>query len=431
MGSKGISATQLESWNNGILPGGFIRGNNNETGTSIPKAYVNYIFLDEQFKFAGGGWSRVGASGTVKQHWTDGLQNINVPKNGYLFVYVSNESNFNVFFDNLQVVHTKGTLAEETHYYPFGLVMSGISSKAAGGVENKKKFNGIELNTDFDINSYDAFYRNYDPQIGRFWQIDPKPNEMISSYAGMINNPVRFMDPLGDTVRVSIGGNDYYIDRLKNGGVGYFGSDGKQYTGDLDDFSQSVLDAVNVMAGANDEKVQTRLNTVLGGKKIITIQEGGVNDFSVDEKTGNATLTWSNTNNNGIRLNNGGDIEKPGAWSKYTRDKDLVLGHELLGHGYQFQKNMLNHDRMEPAIRDGFRVIGWAKKVEADAVNIANRIALTTGRPQMVLPVYTEIMQGKDGRYSVLHHMIPSNYFIDNQSSQVPSNYRFYYNSEQ
>jgi RHS repeat-associated protein len=94
-------------------------------------------------------------------------------------------------------------LIEETHYYPFGLTMAGISSKSAGKLENKNKFNGIELNNDFDLNIYDAFYRNLDPQIGRFWQVDPKPTDMESPYAGLGNNPIFNIDPLGDTVILS------------------------------------------------------------------------------------------------------------------------------------------------------------------------------------------------------------------------------------
>ncbi|MEI9811044.1 MAG: RHS repeat-associated core domain-containing protein [Bacteroidota bacterium] len=79
--------------------------------------------------------------------------------------------------------------------------MSGISSKALnfGNPENKAKFNSIEQNNDFDLNMYDAHFRNLDPQIGRFWQLDPKPTEMVSSYAAMLNNPILFSDPLGDT----------------------------------------------------------------------------------------------------------------------------------------------------------------------------------------------------------------------------------------
>jgi len=66
--------------------------------------------------------------------------------------------------------------------------MAGISSKAAGKLENKFKYNGIEHNTDFDLNMYDAFYRNLDPQIGRFWQIDPKSIDEVSPYSAMLNN---------------------------------------------------------------------------------------------------------------------------------------------------------------------------------------------------------------------------------------------------
>ncbi len=80
--------------------------------------------------------------------------------------------------------------------------MAGISSKAANSLENKAKFNGIEHNNDLDLNMYDAFYRNLDPQIGRFWQVDPKPNENFSPYAAMANNPILYSDPLGDTTWV-------------------------------------------------------------------------------------------------------------------------------------------------------------------------------------------------------------------------------------
>ena len=107
-----------------------------------------------------------------------------------------------VFFDNLQVTHVRGPMLEETHYYPFGLAMAGISSKAAnfGQPENKKKYNGIEFDNDLDLNTYEAFFRELDPQIARWWQIDPKIDNMEawSPYASNYDNPIRYDDPLGD-----------------------------------------------------------------------------------------------------------------------------------------------------------------------------------------------------------------------------------------
>jgi RHS repeat-associated protein len=150
-----------------------------------PKAYINWMLFDERFNpdSANSGFDAVDNTADVLKTHT---QAITVGKSGFLYVWVSNASNQDVFFDNLQVIHNKGPLLEETHYYPFGLTMAGISSKAAGKLENKtNKFQGQELDDDLGINYYGFKWRNHDPQIGRFIQIDPLSDKYVhnSTYA--------------------------------------------------------------------------------------------------------------------------------------------------------------------------------------------------------------------------------------------------------
>ncbi len=192
---------------------------NNEPNTGVrPKAYINWILFDEQFRVVSGssGFSMVSDANVV---YTHPAQSVGVTRNGYLYVYCSNESNTDVFFDNLQVIQTRGPLLEETHYYPFGLTMSGICSKSAGKIENRYKYNGKELqHQEFSDGSglelYDYGARMQDPQIGRWHVIDPLSDQYRrwSPYTYGVNNPIRFIDPDGMSLKAAAG-EGYIFDK--------------------------------------------------------------------------------------------------------------------------------------------------------------------------------------------------------------------------
>jgi RHS repeat-associated protein len=107
----------------------------------------------------------------------------------------------NVSFDDLDVVHYKGNLMEENHYYPYGLT---ITTSYIGAIPNKNLLTGKPLEkqefadgTGLDWYNFDV--RPYDPQIGRWHNpdilADAAPN--WSPYRYSFSDPANYTDESG------------------------------------------------------------------------------------------------------------------------------------------------------------------------------------------------------------------------------------------
>jgi RHS repeat-associated protein len=254
------------------------------TPSGKPKAYLNWILLDDQLQYV----STYPQSGAVQAGAADVLNTlaytgIPITKNGYLYIYVTNETpGWDAFFDNLAVKHYTGPLLSESHYGAWGNILKAISSDAAMKMPNKFLYNSKELqNKEFNDGSglewYDYGARMYDNQIGRWHVIDPAiENEHFNytPYAYVYNNPIRFNDPDGrDTTQrnAAVKKAQEYVDNKKPGNQYLMGAKGKP--GEKVDCSGLV--AACVIAGG-----ETNPNTGDKGSGVLNIES---NAQKVDE----------------------------------------------------------------------------------------------------------------------------------------------------
>jgi RHS repeat-associated protein len=260
--------------------------NQNGAITTRPRAFVNWVLLDENFNIAkdsAGNYIRDGYSnfqqvGDADVFTTHSQVNAPINKNGYLYIYVSNQSpNMDVYFDNLQVTHIKGPILEETHYYPFGLTMAGISSTASNNTfKNRYGFGSKEIqerefydNSGIDLNDFGARY--FDFQLGRWHSVDPHCNNylMFSPYVYVGNSPILLVDPDGK--------DWFYHSKDGKGDPEWVWHEGSEYnTGVKDEKGNEVIlkgvEAAVVFMGSRDEKLGQKngKNGYLDGQGSVT-----------------------------------------------------------------------------------------------------------------------------------------------------------------
>ena len=200
-GHLGVTGTTLNNTGATTSPLSFLLGHtqDQQNPTTAPKAAINWILFNEQFVPVSMGTELVSSTGdVVKPH---SQMNLPMASSGYLYVFCSNESDIDVYFDNLQVVHTRGPLLQEDHYYPAGVQLAGISDRAWEKLGSAYHYQGKEkqdheFSDGTGLDEYDFGARFYDPQLGR-WQTHDPASQYVNPYLAMGNSWPNGVDPTG------------------------------------------------------------------------------------------------------------------------------------------------------------------------------------------------------------------------------------------
>jgi RHS repeat-associated protein len=178
----------------------------NETDTDRPYAYLNYIVFNSSYVKVDGGAQRVPleagfeeaqrGSGFTDNNLVKFVDPISISQTGYVYVWVSNESEATeVWFDDVSVVHRKPLLAQATDYESWGGVLREQRWEDLDA-RYRYSFQGQFNERDEETSWHHYELREYDDIIGRWTSIDPK-RAGFSPYIGMGNNPVNKVDPDG------------------------------------------------------------------------------------------------------------------------------------------------------------------------------------------------------------------------------------------
>ncbi len=138
--------------------------------SDVPKAYLQYIVFDKEMRMARHGYQMVTRESLG--NWEKLRLEVPVRENGYIYIYVANESkaNVDVFFDDIEVQMIDAPVTSANDYYPFGLTMKNRSYTSE---DYRFGYQGqfAEMDEETGWNAFEL--RMFEPVIGRWMATDP------------------------------------------------------------------------------------------------------------------------------------------------------------------------------------------------------------------------------------------------------------------
>ncbi|HEX8657541.1 MAG TPA: DUF6443 domain-containing protein [Hymenobacter sp.] len=166
----------------------------------VPKGYLRVLSFNQDSVLVDQRTMQLSAA-ALGQYETLQTGPLVVQQNGYVSVYVGNESATDVYFDDLAIEHRQGLQVQENQYDPTGLELAGLQGTTPGLKPlNQYKFNGKEFQADLGLNWNHQDWRFFDPQLNRWHVVDPElenGQESWTPYSFGFDNAVRYADADG------------------------------------------------------------------------------------------------------------------------------------------------------------------------------------------------------------------------------------------
>jgi len=220
-----------------------------------PKSGINFVLYNSRFDVVEENTGYL----PVENH-INAIQNLATDKlimkeAGFIEIFVNNQAQTPVYYDNMMVTHSGGNVVEVNAYYPYGMRLPLLSTPAnTDALSNLYLYSAKELQ---EMTGWHDFgNRMQDPVTGRFTTSDRFAEKYyhLSPYQYAANNPINYIDINGDSLWIThrtgflgLGGKETLL--YENWSL--YNSDGSAYEGKVNGFlKRSVNDLGTISQSA-------------------------------------------------------------------------------------------------------------------------------------------------------------------------------------
>jgi RHS repeat-associated protein len=291
-------------------------GEASENNLVHPKSGINFVLFNSRFDIVEENTGYLPVDDQINAIQNLATDRLVMKESGYFEIFVNNDAQTPVYYDNMRITHSAGSVLEVNAYYPYGKLIAGLSEQSTYA-KNRYKYNEKELIEDLDLQWSDYGARMLD---GPMWFVPDRFAESfyhLSPYSFCAGNPINIIDVNGDIIVI-----------ITPNGIRVYEFGTTNEDDDEDEFFKRTVKNLNNMYSTS------------AGSKVIDVLSSSANTFSFTneipiDNDGNPIVgTLSFTANE-----NGGGTIKAGSLMTSNVSEFMqveVVSHELF-HGYQHE----------------------------------------------------------------------------------------------